>query len=176
MGTLPDRRKRSRRQPLGPPPRDPNLANQELLWSSLSPKAGGATSEIRSGSRVAPQTSGVRPSAAVLSPYLDSARKELRDRCGPGHLGAKLEPRGRARSDQRGASGGRVNEDPGTGGKRIASDQSPHSSSGSPRPIATRADRRQKGRSQYETPHRGASDYGAGKGVGPKSARGPPAR
>src|SRR3989441_12865307 len=33
--------------------------------------------------------------ATVPSPYLDSARKELRDRCGPGHLGAKLEPRGR---------------------------------------------------------------------------------
>ena len=36
--------------------------------------------------------------AAVPSPYLDSAGKELRDRCGPGHLGAKLESRGRRAS------------------------------------------------------------------------------
>src|SRR2546422_2673899 len=81
-----------RRPPTPRLPPCPSLKEPSLEPPS-HPRQEGTTASLIRIARSATRT--LLGRATVPSPYLDSARKELRDRCGRGHLGAKLEPRGR---------------------------------------------------------------------------------
>jgi len=85
-----------------PPPATRSTAQQPgpsesttSLWSSPLTRDRRGRQSVRSGSRAALPPVRLRPARPFSSAYLDSSRKGLRDRCGPGHLARSLTPRGR---------------------------------------------------------------------------------